>query len=223
MSVKIPLEFGKYYHIYNRGNNSETVFNSDKEFKHFLELYEKYITPVADTFAWALMSNHFHFFVRIKMEVEIGFLAPLPIGEDKEKWKIISKEEVKKLGILKNKIKQPNPSRQFSHLFNAYAKYYNVIHQRTGSLFEKSFERTLVDSERYKKHMVYYIHHNPIHHGIVQGYTDYKWTSYNDFVDKKDSFVVKDEVLDWFFDIDNFIFFHQQEHDLYLSRGDEED
>ena len=220
MSITIPLEHGKYYHIYNRGNNSETIFNSDKEFKHFLGLYEKYITPIADTFAWALMSNHFHFFVRIKMEVEIGFLAPLPKGAEKGKWKIISKEEIKKLGLPKNKVKQPNPSRQFSHLFNAYAKYYNVIHQRTGSLFEKSFERTLVDSERYKKHMVYYVHHNPIHHGVVQDYTNYKWTSYNDFVSEKKTIVMKDEVLEWFFNIDNFIFFHQQEHDLYLSRGE---
>ena len=217
------MEHGKYYHIYNRGNNSETVFNSDEEFKYFLGLYKKYITPIADTFAWALMSNHFHFFVRIKMEVEIGFLAPLSIGEEKGKWKIIAKKEVMKLGLDQNKVKQPNPSRQFSHLFNAYAKYYNVEHQRTGSLFEKSFERTLVDSKKYKKHLVYYVHHNPIHHGIVSNYTDYKWTSYNDFVDSKDSFVLKNEVLEWFFDIDNFVFFHQQEHDRYLKRGAAED
>ncbi len=220
MSKTIPLEFGKYYHIYNRGNNSESVFNSDNEFKRFLKLYEKFITPIANTYAWALMSNHFHFFIRIKTEEEIGFLAPLYKADEKGKWKIISKEEVIKLGLPKNKIRKPNPSRQFSHLFNAYAKYYNEAHKRTGSLFEKSFERILVDSERYKKHMVYYIHHNPIHHGVVQDYTDYKWTSYNDFKNNKDSFVLKDEVLEWFFDIDNFIFFHHQEHDLYLLAGD---
>ncbi len=223
MSKTIPLEFGKYYHIYNRGNNSEVIFSSDGEFKHFLGLYEKYISPIADTFAWALMSNHFHFFIRIKTEEEIGYLPPIPQGMEKEKWKIISHDEMIDLGLPKNRIKKPKPSRQFSHLFNAYAKYYNVAHKRTGSLFEKSFERIAVESDRYKKHMVYYVHHNPIHHGVVQGYTDYKWTSYKDFINNKDSFVMKDEVLEWFFDIDNFIFFHHQEHDLYLLKGDIED
>lgn len=33
---------------------------------------DKYISPVADTFAWVLMKNHFHFLVRIKSESEIN-------------------------------------------------------------------------------------------------------------------------------------------------------
>ena len=32
----------------------------------FLSLYDKYISPVADTYAWVLMGNHFHLLVRIK-------------------------------------------------------------------------------------------------------------------------------------------------------------
>ncbi|NOX46285.1 MAG: hypothetical protein GXO89_04830 [Chlorobi bacterium] len=223
MSKTVPLEYGNYYHIYNRGNNSETIFSSDSGFQHFLGLYRRYITPVADTFAWALMSNHFHFFLRIKAEEDIGFLPPSSKVTEGNKWDTISYDEVVKLGLPEKKIKKPNPSRQFSHMFNAYAKYYNVIHQRTGSLFEKSFERILVDTESYKKHMVYYVHHNPIHHGVVKDYVDYKWTSYSDFINNKKTFVMKDEVIDWFYDLDNFIFFHQEEHELFGLRSAAED
>ena len=52
------LEFGRYYHIYNRGVNSCNLFEENSNFEHFLRLYEKYILPVADTFAYCLMSNH---------------------------------------------------------------------------------------------------------------------------------------------------------------------
>lgn len=52
---KIPLEPGNYYHIYNRGINSCNIFRETDNYEHFLRLYDKYISPVANTFAWVLM------------------------------------------------------------------------------------------------------------------------------------------------------------------------
>lgn len=69
------LQHGKYYHIYNRGNNREDLFKVSDNYQHFLKLYEKYISPIADTYAWVLMKNHFHLLVRIKDEEEIGFYS----------------------------------------------------------------------------------------------------------------------------------------------------
>lgn len=64
------LQHDKYYHIYNRGINGELLFKSDDNFDYFLKKYDYYISEVADTFAWCLMHNHFHFLVRIKDENE---------------------------------------------------------------------------------------------------------------------------------------------------------
>lgn len=66
---QIPLEPGNFYHIYNRGINSCNLFREPTNYEHFLELYDKYISPVADTFAWVLMPNHFHLLVRVKEDV----------------------------------------------------------------------------------------------------------------------------------------------------------
>ena len=71
MQTKVPIEHGKYYHIYNRGNNGIDVFLETENYYHFLRLYAKYIEPIADTFAWCLLKNHFHFLVRIKELSEI--------------------------------------------------------------------------------------------------------------------------------------------------------
>ena len=57
---------GNYYHIYNRGNNRENIFIEDRNYKHFLQLFAKYILPIADIFAYCLLRNHFHFLIRIK-------------------------------------------------------------------------------------------------------------------------------------------------------------
>ena len=61
-----PLEFGVIYHIYNCGNNGETIFPEERNYKYFMQLYGKYIAPIADTFAYCLLRNHFHLLVRIK-------------------------------------------------------------------------------------------------------------------------------------------------------------
>ena len=63
-----PLNYGKFYHIYNRGINSCDLFHENTNYEYFLGLYDKHISPMADTYAWVLMKNHFHFLVRIKEE-----------------------------------------------------------------------------------------------------------------------------------------------------------
>jgi REP element-mobilizing transposase RayT len=62
------LEPGKYYHIYNRGTNGENLFIEERNYRYFLLLYAKYIEPIAITFAYCLLRNHFHLLVRIKSD-----------------------------------------------------------------------------------------------------------------------------------------------------------
>jgi hypothetical protein len=64
--VREALEYGVTYHIYNRGNNGETIFLEERNYAYFIKLYEKYIVPIADSFAYCLLGNHFHILLRIK-------------------------------------------------------------------------------------------------------------------------------------------------------------
>ena len=65
------FEFDKTYHICNKTNNSELLFRSDENYYYFLRQFTLYISPIADTYAWNLQPNHFHFLIRIKPEIEI--------------------------------------------------------------------------------------------------------------------------------------------------------
>lgn len=95
MQTLQPLENGKYYHIYNRGINSGILFKEKSNYEHFLKLYDIHIEPIAETYAWCLMKNHFHFLIRIKEMEEI-------------------KAE-----------KKIQPSQSFSNVCNAYTKACN--------------------------------------------------------------------------------------------------
>jgi hypothetical protein len=96
------------------------------------------------------------------------------------------------------------PSKQFSNLFNAYARAFNLQEKRTGSLFERPFCRKEVDNVKYFKDLVIYIHRNPVHHGIVDHPLDYEWSSYHNYFSVVPSGIKKDLVLAWFDSISDF-------------------
>jgi len=53
-----------YYHIYNRGNNKDLIFFEDENYRYFLNKFKKYVSPFCDVYAYCLMPNHFHYFLR---------------------------------------------------------------------------------------------------------------------------------------------------------------
>jgi putative transposase len=57
-----------YYHLYNRGNNKDTIFLENDNYIFFLNQFKRYVAPFCEVYAYCLMPNHFHFFVRISDE-----------------------------------------------------------------------------------------------------------------------------------------------------------
>lgn len=174
-----PLEYGHYYHIYNRGINSDVLFSETGNYEYFLKLYDTHINPIADTFAWCLMKNHFHFLVRIK-----------------EKQEITSEKKI-------------IPSQAFSNLFNAYTKSYNNKYSRHGALFERPFRRKLVSNNKYFQNLILYIHNNPVHHNICEHPIEYPWSSYLTCVSDKPTKLKRNEVVANFGDTENFKYVHE--------------
>jgi len=216
-----PLNYGKFYHIYNKGVNSCDLFFEPTNYEHFLKLYDNYISSIADTYAWVLMKNHFHLLVRIKEEAEIGFLSatgPSVVsnpdgGDDKTHFakNLSGSETAERVGLSSKKY---NPSHQFSHLFNAYAQAYNKRTGRTGSLFIHPFKRKLIEDIEYFKNLVVYIHNNPVHHKFTEHAMDYLWSSYLTCISVKSTHLQRDTVIGWFGNQANFKAAHENPGDV---------
>ena len=195
-----PLEPGNYYHIYNHAVGTDNLFIKNDNYNFFLKKYSQYISPVVETFAYCLMSNHFHFLVRIKEE---RILETLP------KFGTLAK--------LDNKSKvaayEKYVSKQFSNLFSSYTQAFNKQQNRRGTLFQKPFKRKQITKESYIKNMIHYIHYNPVHHGFVDNLQDWQYSSFESFLSDKHTQLKRDEVFDMFDDKDNFLSFHQNEID----------
>jgi hypothetical protein len=68
--LQMPLEEGKYYHVFNRGNNGDTIFYKPENYKFFLRRMEEYLMPFIEVYAYCLMPNHFHLLIRVKERTE---------------------------------------------------------------------------------------------------------------------------------------------------------
>ena len=189
------LIHSKYYHIYNCGINGAPLFTEQSNYEYFMGLYQKHITPIADTFAWGLMGNHFHLLVRIN-DVDVN-------DRNQTGFENLS-------GFIDNNNNTAKPPHQcFSNLFNAYSKAFNKRFNRHGALFERPFKRKLVEDESYLKNLVLYIHNNPVHHGFTNHPLEYTWSSYFDVISKDDTFIKRNQVIEWFDDVENFKYMHE--------------
>lgn len=91
-----------------------------------------------------------------------------------------------------------------------YTKAINKQQQRTGSLFQKGFRRKYIpDDYEHKKHVLFYIHHNPIHHFITNDYC-FAWSSYNTIISNIPTKLERNVALGWFGSVDNFITYGEQ-------------
>lgn len=190
----IPLENGNYYHIYNRGNNGIDVFFDSDSYYHFLRLYDKYISPIAETYAWCLLKNHFHILVYLKLDDEIDYSK-------------LEYSTVEKPKIL-------DSSKQFGHLFNAYTQAINKKFHRTGVLFEKPFERKQITSEKYLQNVIYYIHNNPVQHGFTKQMSLYPWSSFESIVSDQPTKLNRKEVIELYGTKVDFLDYHNTSQNL---------
>jgi putative transposase len=186
MTITTPLEPNCYYHIYNRGNNRETVFLEVRNYAYFLKLWKKHISPIADTYAYCLLGNHFHALVQIKESV---------LAEKKSQKSRMNQAE-----------------QHFANFFNAYAKGFNKSYNRSGKLFEERFKKKKVESNRYFTQLIYYIHSNAQHHGFIHDFRDYPHSSYHSILSEKPTTLLRQAVLDWFGGKEQFEVFHLQLH-----------
>jgi len=172
------FEHGVVYHVFNRGNNSESIFKESQNYDFFLNLMKKYLLKVADIYAYCLLNNHFHLLVRVK-----------------EKTEIVEKSL------------QEKPYLGFSHFLNSYTQAINKAYNRKGSLFQEHLKRLRVTDDEYFIQLVVYIHLNPIKHGFSDD-LNYPYSSYNSMISNKKTLLKRDEVLYYFEDIENFKYWH---------------
>jgi putative transposase len=184
------------YHIFNHANGFENVFREAENYRYFIEKYQLYISPIAETYAWCLMPNQFHFVIRIRKSEVLE--------------KIIINSTFPKFGTLeKLNIIEKYLSKQFANFFSCYTQSFNKMYQRRGSLFIKNFKRDPILDKEHLLNAIIYTHRNPIHHGFRSNYNGWDNCSYPDIIHEKNEIIDACEVLKIFGGKDQFLKLHR--------------
>jgi putative transposase len=191
------LEPDCYYHIYNRGINSQDIFSNDDNYLYFLKKFHEYLIAVCDVFAYCLMPNHFHFLIRIK---------------DLESLNNFQKSDLYK--THKNGLHSTEQifSKQMAKFISCYTQSYNKVNNRHGALLESPFKRIKIENEEYLKNLILYIHKNP--EEFDKNFKDYKYSSYKAILSESYTHIKKERVIELFGGKENFIFCHFMNKDF---------
>ena len=84
--------------------------------------------------------------------------------------------------LLKEK-KTGEISQIMKRVLTRYAMYFNKKYQRTGALIANRYKSQPVEIDEYFLSVIRYIHQNPIKAGLTNNVKDYRWNSYNEYID----------------------------------------
>ena len=185
---------GHIYHVYNRGNNSQTVFFARQNYLFFLEKVRKYILPYADILAWCLMPNHFHLMIEVNRVVVDASEQVTPNGSEG----FTSSETLTK----PSKKRTLNDS--IGIILRSYSRAIQKQQKMTGSLFQKETKALCLTEPQgvsqayfnthfgmmgnldlpetnYLNVCFDYIHLNPVNAKLVAEPEDWEFSSYRDY------------------------------------------
>jgi REP element-mobilizing transposase RayT len=166
---------GEYYHIYNRGNNKNDIFLDDQDFNYFVSKVRQNLFPEENT----------------KFRSQ-----PLPKGTFSLIAYCLMPNHFHLL--IRQNTNLPT-SKLILRICTSYSKYFNKKYEKVGHLFQDQFKQVLIDDNNYLRWLSAYIHQNPKVAGLTEKPSEYRWSSYQEFVgDRGSNLCEKEIILDQF-------------------------
>lgn len=170
------MQPGRYYHIYLPSSHVGSLFSSLDQYTQFLRLYAELIQPIAQTYAYCLLPNHFHLLIKTRS-----------IQERIRRW-------YDNHGAA-TAFDPLDADRQFALLFSQYAAFIAC----DTPLFGMPVERVEVRDEANLAALTRYIHHNPTLHGLVDNFREWRWSSYRAILSGGPTRISAETTLRWFY------------------------
>jgi putative transposase len=200
-----PLLPNNTYHLFSRAVGSEKLFKDEENYFFFLRKLKQHTDCVCQFYTYSLLPNHFHLLARIKTAEEIVLAFQ----------QVKKKQFDEKLHVLSDFIME-----RFSNLLNSYTKAFNKRNNRKGALFIDYIKRSLAKDDTDFATFIWYIHKNAVHHGYTKSIGDWQFDGYRSLLSERSTNLLRKEVIDFFGNKEQYIYFHQQPVDLKIDMVD---
>ena len=181
---------GEIYHVYNRGVEKRTIFLENRDYFRFIhDLFEFNNQDLAPNNSYFFNNRNSHGKNEIlirnprKILVEILSFCLMPNHFH------LMLRQISDNGVIK-----------FMHrLGTGYTNFFNKKQERVGPLFQGRFKAVLVNDEVYLRHLLNYIHANPLDikftewrgkqlqstKSALNFLENYRWSSFQDYIGKR--------------------------------------
>lgn len=180
---QIPFVQGLYYHIYNRGNNRQSIFFQPGNYLYFLGRVKKYIVPLAKVVAYCLMPTHYHLLLRMQTS---EFFKNSEVSDMASR----TSEFYKNSEIFSRQI-----SNAMMRLSVSYTKAINKRFSRVGALFQGQFQAKPIKNYSHLLNLCVYTHANPVKDGLVALPEDWIYSNYPEWLGQRDGSLVDREFI----------------------------
>jgi len=188
---KTAIAQGEYYHIFNRGNNKQTISFDKRDKIRFLFLiiyFQSYI-----------------FFENIGRQVSYFIKNGIFNIDEDLKNKILKNRNVKLINfaLMPNhfhltlcEFKEGGISQYMQRVLCAYTKYFNTKYKKSGHLFQGPYKAVNIKSNNQLLYLSTYIHRNPRELPEWKNKEHlYPWSSYHDYLNNRWGKLLKHDII----------------------------
>lgn len=189
---KTPLVTEEIYHIFNRGIDRRITFTIKREFQRAIQTlnFYRFSKP-------PLSLSKFLVLEQKKQNIVLDLLLPSKKLVEIFCYCLMPNH----FHFLLKQLHDNGISKFLSNFQNSYTRYFNIRHERDGSLFLDQFKAVRIETEEQLIHVSRYIHLNP-HTGYViktlNELENYPWSSFPDYVQGNSTIVNVDFISDFF-------------------------
>ncbi|MEK7570665.1 MAG: transposase [Patescibacteria group bacterium] len=164
-----------YYHVFNRGIDRRVTFTNKREHDRAIELLSFYQYATIP-----LRYSHFSLLPEDKKEEYLSTMISSGKIVDVIAYSLMPNH----FHLLLKQKKEKGIATYLANFMNAYTKYFNTKHARTGSLFQGIFKAIYVETDEQLIHLTCYIHLNPVASSLISPaqLTTYMWSSYPAYI-----------------------------------------
>lgn len=171
---------GNYYHVFNRGNGKDDIFLEPQDY---------------GIFTHRLSENFFPENEKPKEQTSLDLKyqrKKLPTGAFSLICYCLMPNHFHFLIRQNGDVKI---SKLIQKLCTGYAIYFQKKYDRTGHLFQGAFKAIPIENESYLTWLSAYIHQNPAVAGIAENLDNYPYSSYPEYIHKRQSGLCATDVI----------------------------
>ncbi len=168
------------YHILNRGVEKRHIFMNKRDYERFTETMDYYRVKNPPTrFSFKNRPLLLQKNIGSSPLVEILCFCLMP----------------NHFHMLLRQIEKGGITTFVSKLTNSYTKYFNTKHKRVGPLLQGTFKAVRIEDDEQLMHVSRYIHLNPLIDYLTKDLKTYPYSSYLEFLGRREGFCQKDFIL----------------------------